>query len=100
VRWAEPLPDNSEMHSGFNHSTLVITDVEALNTRLYACEYVDHPERYADIYVFVPGTLLFISKLLNSLKIVSTFVFDSPLVPQILRFHSCLNLLLTQMRWA
>lgn len=54
VRWAEPLPDNSVVHSGFNHSTLVITDVKALNTRLYICENVDQPESYADIYVFVP----------------------------------------------
>ncbi|XP_077076669.1 platelet-derived growth factor receptor alpha [Siphateles boraxobius] len=53
VRWDEPLPDNSVVHSGFNHSTLVITDVEALNTRLYTCVYADQPESYADIYVFV-----------------------------------------------
>ncbi|KAK7133193.1 hypothetical protein R3I94_015161 [Phoxinus phoxinus] len=54
VRWAEPLPVNSIVHSGFNHSTLVLVDVGALNTRHYTCEYVDPSDSYADIYVFVP----------------------------------------------
>ncbi|KAK9956390.1 hypothetical protein ABG768_014126 [Culter alburnus] len=54
VRWVEPLPPNSEVHSGFNHSTLVITNVVALNTRSYFCACVDQPENYTDIYIFVP----------------------------------------------
>ncbi|XP_016427418.1 platelet-derived growth factor receptor alpha-like [Sinocyclocheilus rhinocerous] len=53
VTWVEPLPPNSEVQSGFNHSTLVITDAEASNTGYYTCFYEDQPEKDTDIYIFV-----------------------------------------------
>ncbi|XP_016143980.1 platelet-derived growth factor receptor alpha [Sinocyclocheilus grahami] len=53
VTWVEPLPRNSEVQSGFNHSTLVITDAVASNTGYYTCLYEDQPEKDTDIYVFV-----------------------------------------------
>uniref|UniRef100_A0A8C1EBX5 Platelet-derived growth factor receptor alpha n=1 Tax=Cyprinus carpio carpio TaxID=630221 RepID=A0A8C1EBX5_CYPCA len=54
VTWVDPLPPNSVVQSGFNHSTLVITDAEASNTGFYTCFYEDQPEKDTDIYIFVP----------------------------------------------
>lgn len=70
VTWIEPLPVNSKVHSGVNHSTLVITDVVALNTRPYTCAYEDQPENGTDIYIFVPG-IHYCPRLLNILQIIS-----------------------------
>ncbi|XP_042611794.1 platelet-derived growth factor receptor alpha-like [Cyprinus carpio] len=53
VTWFEPLAANTEVQSGFNHSTLVITDAVASNTGYYTCLYEDQPEKDTDIYVFV-----------------------------------------------
>ncbi len=77
VTWVDPLPPNSEVQSGFNHSTLVITDAEASNTGYYTCFYEDQPEKDTDIYIFVLGTLLFrttkyIFKIMNIFCICNT----------------------------
>ncbi|TRY94941.1 hypothetical protein DNTS_013092 [Danionella cerebrum] len=54
VTWLEPLPLNSEVHSGFNHSTLVITDAQAWNTRYYPCGHEDDLDNLLHVYIFVP----------------------------------------------
>lgn len=53
VTWVEPLPFNIKVHSGFNYSTLMITDAVASNTRFYTCQHEDHSETETDIYIFV-----------------------------------------------
>uniref|UniRef100_A0A672QGX9 Ig-like domain-containing protein n=1 Tax=Sinocyclocheilus grahami TaxID=75366 RepID=A0A672QGX9_SINGR len=49
VTWVEPLPRNSEVQSGFNHSTLVITDAVASNTGYYTCTLLFRTTKY--IYI-------------------------------------------------
>ncbi|XP_073712064.1 platelet-derived growth factor receptor alpha [Misgurnus anguillicaudatus] len=53
VTWVEPLPNNVNVRSGLNHSTLTITDAEIDNTRDYICSYEDDPDSIIDIYIFV-----------------------------------------------
>ncbi|XP_051511426.1 platelet-derived growth factor receptor alpha-like [Myxocyprinus asiaticus] len=53
VKWDEPLPNNINVHSGFNHSTLVITDAEIHNARYYTCLYEDEPDKWIDMYISV-----------------------------------------------
>lgn len=73
MTWVDPLPPNSVVQSGFNHSTLVITDAVASNTGYYTCLYEDQPEKDTDIYVFVLGTLLLFKTTKYISKIISTF---------------------------
>ncbi|KAA0708701.1 Platelet-derived growth factor receptor alpha [Triplophysa tibetana] len=53
VTWVEPLPDNVKLHSGIDHSTLMITHATVDNTRHYTCSYEDQQENHEEIYIFV-----------------------------------------------
>ncbi|XP_034036396.1 platelet-derived growth factor receptor alpha [Thalassophryne amazonica] len=58
VVWAEPLPENSFVYTGYYTAALFIYNATVTNTGYYMCQYEDQKgepdEEESEIYVFVP----------------------------------------------